>query len=100
MRFIEVSEYGEQQFYRLTGVKRGVFESGIYTSLALVDQETHPTLMKEYGLEPYFNGIQGDKPATIPDWLVYVHAGSPKWREFYSDKMRDVKRQYGNRPFA
>jgi hypothetical protein len=26
MRFIEVSEYGEQQFYRLTGVKRSVFE--------------------------------------------------------------------------
>ncbi len=26
MRFNEVSEYGEQQFYRLTGVKRGVFE--------------------------------------------------------------------------
>ncbi len=26
MRFIEVSEYGEQQFVRLTGVKRGVFE--------------------------------------------------------------------------
>jgi hypothetical protein len=27
MRFLEVSEYGEQQFYRLTGVKREVFES-------------------------------------------------------------------------
>ena len=26
MRFIEVSEYSEQQFYRLTGVKRDVFE--------------------------------------------------------------------------
>ena len=26
MRFIEVSEYSEQQFMRLTGVKRGVFE--------------------------------------------------------------------------
>jgi hypothetical protein len=26
MRFLEVSEYGEQQFYRLTGVKRAVFE--------------------------------------------------------------------------
>ncbi len=26
MRFIEVSEYGDQQFYRLTGVKSGVFE--------------------------------------------------------------------------
>ncbi len=26
MRFIEVSEYSEQQFVRLTGVKRGVFE--------------------------------------------------------------------------
>ncbi len=26
MRFHEVSEYGEQQFYRLTGVRRGVFE--------------------------------------------------------------------------
>ena len=25
MRFIEVSEYGEGQFYRLTGVKRAVF---------------------------------------------------------------------------
>lgn len=26
MRFIEVNEYGEQQFYRLTGVKRAVFD--------------------------------------------------------------------------
>jgi len=26
MRFIEVSEYSQQQFMRLTGVKRGVFE--------------------------------------------------------------------------
>jgi len=26
MRFLEVSEYGEQQFYRLTGVRRKVFE--------------------------------------------------------------------------
>jgi len=26
MRFIEVNEYSEQQFMRLTGVKRGVFE--------------------------------------------------------------------------
>ena len=26
MRFIEVSEYGEQSFFRLTGVKRKVFE--------------------------------------------------------------------------
>jgi len=26
MRFLEVSEYGEQSFYRLTGVKRKVFE--------------------------------------------------------------------------
>ena len=26
MRFIEVGEYSEEQFYRLTGVKRGVFE--------------------------------------------------------------------------
>ena len=26
MRFIEVKKYGEQQFYRLTGVKRPVFE--------------------------------------------------------------------------
>ena len=26
MRFIEVQEYGEQQFYRLTGVKREVFD--------------------------------------------------------------------------
>ena len=25
MRFIEVSDYGEQQFLRLTGVKREVF---------------------------------------------------------------------------
>ena len=26
MRFIEVSDYGEQSFYRLTGVKRNVFD--------------------------------------------------------------------------
>jgi len=26
MRFLEVSDYAEKQFYRLTGVKRSVFE--------------------------------------------------------------------------
>jgi len=29
MRYLEVSEYGEQQFLRLTGVRRSVFESMI-----------------------------------------------------------------------
>ncbi|HEY0073679.1 MAG TPA: DUF6259 domain-containing protein [Abditibacteriaceae bacterium] len=71
------------------------FRTGIYTSMALVDKETHPNLMQQYGLEPYFNGLQVDKPANNADWLVYVHPGSPKWRQFYSEKMRDVKKQYG-----
>ena len=34
MRFIEVSEYDVQQFYRLTGVKRGVFELMVEVVLA------------------------------------------------------------------
>ncbi len=94
-RIPEYQPQDEQAAAKVALAHRYGFRTGIYTSLALVDQETHPTLMKQYGLEPYFNGLQADKPTTVPDWLVYVHAGSPQWREFYSNKMRDVKRQYG-----
>jgi len=45
MRFIEVSEYGEQQFYRLTGVKRTVFELMVEgVSAALSGRGRRPTL--------------------------------------------------------
>ncbi len=45
MRFIEVSEYDEQQFYRLTGVKRGVFELMIeVVSAARSGRGRRPTL--------------------------------------------------------
>ena len=45
MRFIEVSEYGEQQFYRLTGVKRGVFELMVeVVSAARSGRGRRPTL--------------------------------------------------------
>ncbi len=45
MRFIEVSEYGAQQFYRLTGVKRGVFELMVQVvSVARSGRGRRPTL--------------------------------------------------------
>ena len=45
MRLIEVSEYGEEQFYRLTGVKRGVFELMVeVVSAARSGRGRRPTL--------------------------------------------------------
>ncbi len=45
MRLIEVSEYGDQQFYRLTGVKRGVFELMVeVVSAARSGRGRRPTL--------------------------------------------------------
>ena len=71
------------------------FRVGGYTSMALVDQQTHPTVFRDYGLEPYYDGLFGDKPAKVEDWLVYVHPGSAKWRDFYADRMRHVHETYG-----
>jgi hypothetical protein len=71
------------------------YHVGIYTSMALVDRETFPTIMEDYGLIPYYTGLWRDKPAEPKGWLVYVHPGSAKWREFYSDKMAEVHSKYG-----
>jgi len=69
---------------------------GVYTSLALVDQETYPTMMKDYGLEYFFRGPAEQQPTgDRPGWLQYVHPGSARWREFYSRKMAQIVDQYG-----
>jgi hypothetical protein len=69
---------------------------GVYTSLALVDQETHPAMMKEYGLEYFFRGPAQERPAGVAKgWLQYVHPGSARWREFYSRKMAEIAGRYG-----
>jgi hypothetical protein len=69
---------------------------GVYTSLALVDQETYPTMMKDYGLEYFFRGPAEEQPAGVrKGWLQYVHPGSVRWREFYSGKMAQLVSRYG-----
>ena len=78
------------------------YRYGIYTSLALVDQETHPTIMQDYDLQYYYNAPYQKKPepAANPEerkkhWLVYIHPGSSKWREFYSSQMAKLQEIYG-----
>ncbi|HOL67776.1 MAG TPA: hypothetical protein PKX93_10010, partial [bacterium] len=78
------------------------YRYGIYTSLALVDQETHPTVMQDYGLEYYYRAPWQKKPEPPKTeeerkkrWLVYVHPGSSKWREFYSSQMAKLHEVYG-----
>lgn len=45
MRFIQVSQYGEQQFYRLTGVKREVFDLMVEVVLAARSRRGRPTTL-------------------------------------------------------
>ena len=71
------------------------YRCGVYTSMALVDVETHPTMMKDYGLDFFYRGLWRDKPTKPKGWLVYVHPGSAKWREFYANKMAEIVSKYG-----
>lgn len=65
-----------------------------YTSMALLDQESFPTMMAAYGLKYQYHAPW--KPyEKKTDWLVYVHPGSGRWRAFYAEKMADVTRNYG-----
>ncbi|MCM8769771.1 MAG: hypothetical protein NC911_08935, partial [Candidatus Omnitrophica bacterium] len=78
------------------------YRFGIYTSLALVDQETHPTIMEDYGLQYYYNAPWQKKPQPpkTPEerkksWLACVHPGSSKWIEFYASQMAKLHEVYG-----
>lgn len=71
------------------------YRAGCYTSPSLVDQETHPTVMKDYGLDYFYPGLLEDKPTAVKDWLVYVHPGSARWREFYAGKMAELHQKIG-----
>ncbi|MBI4026591.1 MAG: hypothetical protein HY360_16510 [Verrucomicrobia bacterium] len=80
------------------------YHVGAYTSCALIDQAVHPQMMKEYGLRYFHDGglfnatwsADADQKAANPEnWLVYIHPGSQKWREFYAEKMRWVNAQWG-----
>jgi len=79
---------------KVAAVRERGFHAGCYTSLALIDQETHPTMMRDYGLEYFVGALTDEKPAP-KDWLVYVHPGSARWREFYARTMRWVHEQLG-----
>lgn len=70
--------------------------TGVYTSIALIDQQTHPTMMKDLGLEYLIRGPQEEKPKGVREgWLQYVHPGSTKWRESYSTRMAQIVQEYG-----
>jgi len=71
------------------------YRVGVYTSMALVDRKTHPNMMRKYGLQLYYDALTGEKPDKPKGWLVYVHPGSAKWREFYAARMAEVVEKYG-----
>lgn len=74
------------------------FRVGGYTSQGLIDIQTHPTMVAEMGLG-YHASEPWQKPTLPQDkpdqWLWYIHPGSAKWREFYSDKMKWVHETWG-----
>ena len=83
---------------RVAAAKRLGYRVGCYTSMALIDQEAHPSIMRDYGLTPYYNALADHDPKQVQrptEWLVYVHPGSSKWRAFYASRMRELHEQYG-----
>jgi hypothetical protein len=61
MRFLEVSNYAEKQFYRLTGVKRSVFEQMV---------EAVATNLKEFG-RPRKLSVEDMVLLTLDYWREY-----------------------------
>ena len=86
---------GEQAAAQSALAHKYGYRLGIYTSMALVDVETHPTMMQDYGLDFFYRAPWQEKPTEPKGWLVYVHPGSAKWREFYASKMAEVHQKYG-----
>jgi len=81
-------------------VKEMGYRVGIYTSMALVDVETHPDILERYNLHPYYNApwqeaLTRDAVKEKKHWLLYVHPGSEAWREFYAGKMEQLNKVYG-----
>jgi hypothetical protein len=71
------------------------YHVGVYTSMALLDREANPTFMQQYGLRPCDDGLWKESSADAGGWLAYVHPGSKRWRDFYSDRMRQIVNDYG-----
>ena len=78
----------------VAAARRLGYHNSAYTSLALVDRQTHPTMMRDYGLEAQYHAPWKPK-APAKSWLVYVHAGSAEWRAFYAAKMAEVNAKVG-----
>ena len=78
----------------VAAARRLGYHNSAYTSMALVDQQTHPTMMADYGLEAQYHAPWRPKEPK-KSWLVYVHTGSARWRAFYADRMAEVNRKYG-----
>ncbi|MFW6059637.1 MAG: DUF6259 domain-containing protein [Phycisphaeraceae bacterium] len=71
------------------------YHVGVYTSMALIDQETHPDVMERYGLDYVRHALYREQPPSRDSWLAYVHPGSDDWRRFYTDTMARIVENYG-----
>ncbi len=75
---------------------------GVYTSMKLVDHHAHPLMMHEMGVTYFYDALNSDPPpppapvVEAPDrhFLAYIHPGSNRWIDFYSDVMVDLQNRY------
>jgi hypothetical protein len=86
----------DKDYVKKTALAHGYgYHVGGYFSMLLVDVATHPDIMEKYSLDYSYDGLTKEKPLGSTRWLVNVHPGSQKWRNFYTEKMKTVHRNYG-----
>lgn len=68
------------------------FHIAAYYSMALIDVQAHPDMIKQFDLGLYYDALWGAERTDVKDGgrLIYVHPGSPRWRQFYADRMKQV----------
>ncbi len=79
------------------------YRVGVYTSMKLIDQQEHLSVMRELGLQYWYDAMRGNAPAlpdadvdpsTLP-YLAHIHPGNEGWIEYYSDVMVGLRKEYG-----
>ncbi|HWL53197.1 MAG TPA: DUF6259 domain-containing protein [Chthoniobacteraceae bacterium] len=94
---LRVPEYIPREGFaeRNERLREAGFHVASYYSMALVDAQAHPTMIRDYGLGLYYDALGREEASGIGDQrLVYVHPGSARWRRFYAEKMREVFDNY------
>lgn len=86
----------EKDYAKKTAAAREYgFHAGGYTSMLLVDVETHPSILEEYQLNRVYDGLTAEKPEKADHWLVQIHPGNRAWQNFYAGKMKMLHEEYG-----